>query len=145
MDVFQFSGDIDYRQLSLSDKRRFFTPVNKKNKSKINVLWSELTDGTSAPLKLNVKSREVIIPAFCNGVGRAYFNDLCEKPLGPSDFLVIAKSVRVLIIEEIPKNNNRTCNVPHVPILRAWQTGKLANQQTGKPANQQILTPTPAE
>ena len=103
LDVFQFLGDIDYRQLSLSEKKRFFTPINPKNKSEINALWGELTDGTSAPLKLKVKSREVIIPAFCNGVGRAYFNDLCEKPLGPSDFLAIAKSVRVLIIEEIPK------------------------------------------
>ena len=103
LDVFQFSGDIDYRQLSLSEKKRFFAPINPKNKSEINALWGELTDGTSAPLKLQVKSREIIIPAFCNGVGRAYFNDLCEKPLGPSDFLVIAKSVRVLIIEEIPK------------------------------------------
>jgi cell division protein ZapE len=103
MEVFEFSGSIDYRQLSLSDKTRFFTPINLKNKSEINALWNELTDGISTQLKLKVKSREVIIPAFCNGVGRANFNDLCEKPLGPSDFLAIAKSVRVLIIENIPK------------------------------------------
>ena len=31
------------------------------------------------------------------------FEDLCNKPLGPADFLAIANSVRVLIIDNIPK------------------------------------------
>jgi len=35
-------------------------------------------------------------------VGRANFFDLCAKPLGPADFLVIANACKVLMIDDIP-------------------------------------------
>ena len=103
MIIYEFSGSVDYRQLSLSEQTRFFTPISSKNKSKIQAIWNRLTDGVTTELKLIVKSREIIIPDFCNGIGRADFNDFCDKPLGSLDFLHIAKSVRVLILENIPK------------------------------------------
>ena len=103
MIIYEFSGSFDYRQLSLSEKKRFFTPISSKNKSEIQAIWNRLTGGVSTELKLIVKSREIIIPDFCNGIGRVDFNDFCDKPLGPLDFLHIAKSVRVLILENIPK------------------------------------------
>lgn len=101
--IHEFSGNLDYRQLSLSEQKRFFTPISSKNRSEIQAIWNRLTDGMTTELKLIVKSREIIIPGFCNGIGRADFRDFCDKPMGPLDFLHIAKSVRVLILENIPK------------------------------------------
>jgi len=103
MIIYEFSGSVDYRQLSLSEQTRFFTPISSKNRSEIQAIWNRLTDGVTTELKLIVKSREIIIPDFCNGIGRADFHDFCDKPMGPLDFLQIAKSVRVLILENIPK------------------------------------------
>ena len=38
------------------------------------------------------------------------FEDLCNKPLGPADFLAIVNSVRVLIIDNIPKLGREQTN-----------------------------------
>jgi cell division protein ZapE len=35
-------------------------------------------------------------------VARASFEELCEAPLGPADYLAIAGEVEVLILEDIP-------------------------------------------
>ena len=40
--------------------------------------------------------------AFHNGVARCDFRDLCALPLGPADYLALADTVRVLILENIP-------------------------------------------
>ena len=61
-----------------------------------------MTGGQAAALTLDVKGRQVILPAFRNGVARATFFDLCGKPLGPGDYLAIAKAIKVLVLEDIP-------------------------------------------
>jgi cell division protein ZapE len=50
-----------------------------------------------------VNGRDLVLPRFANGVGRATFWDLCARPLGPGDYLAIAEAVRVLILEDIPQ------------------------------------------
>jgi cell division protein ZapE len=51
---------------------------------------------------VHVQGRTVTLPAYRNGVGRASFADLCERPLGPGDYLAIANAVEVLILSDIP-------------------------------------------
>ena len=48
------------------------------------------------------KGRNLNIPLYCNGVGRVTFLDLCGKPLGASDYLLICMHIRVLFLEGIP-------------------------------------------
>jgi cell division protein ZapE len=43
-------------------------------------------------------------------VGRATFWELCARPLGPGDYLVIAQAVRVLILEDIPQLSSSNFN-----------------------------------
>jgi cell division protein ZapE len=50
-----------------------------------------------------VNGRKVEVPRFSNGIGRASFWELCAQPLGPADYLAIARAVRVLILEDIPQ------------------------------------------
>jgi cell division protein ZapE len=59
---------------------------------------------------LEVNGRQVTLPRFANGVGRANFWDLCSKPLGPADYLAIARAVRVLILEDIPQLSSANYN-----------------------------------
>jgi cell division protein ZapE len=61
-------------------------------------------------LRLPVNGRTVEVPRFANGVGRASFWELCAKPLGPADFLVIAAAVRVLMLEDIPSLSSQNYN-----------------------------------
>lgn len=102
LDVHELAADTDYRQDKLAGSQVYFSPSNLASREEITQVWQELTGGEAEPLTLNVKSREVILPAYRNGVGRASFFDLCGNPLGPADYLAIAEAVRVLVIEDIP-------------------------------------------
>ena len=102
MEVHELAADTDYRQDRLSGEQVYFHPANAEARSKIDAIWDDLTGGASEPLDLTVKGRTVRIEAFRNGAGRATFFDLCGQPLGPADYLALADSVRVLVLENIP-------------------------------------------
>jgi cell division protein ZapE len=93
----------DYRQHRLQGAQVYFHPAGTA-RGHIQRVWDDLTGGDPGqPLRLPVNGREVELPRFANGVGRASFWDLCARPLGPADFLAIAQAVRVLVLEDIPQ------------------------------------------
>ena len=100
--IHELAAAKDYRQGRLAGADRYFTPISEDSRAAINAVWKELSQGQSEPLTLRVKGREVVLPAFHNGVARAAFFDLCGKPLGAADYLALAEAVRVLILERIP-------------------------------------------
>lgn len=102
MAVHELRSETDYRQDRLSGNQVYFSPNNAEARQEIGAIWADLCKGTGAPMDLKVKARVVHIPAFCNGVARASFYDLCGKLLGPSDYLALVQVVRVLILEDIP-------------------------------------------
>ncbi|MEO0750668.1 MAG: cell division protein ZapE [Pseudomonadota bacterium] len=110
MVVHEMVSPTDYRQNRLSGEKRYFAPNDMPARAAINAMWEDLTGGTSAPHTLIVNKREVEIPAYHNGVARASFFDLCGKPLGPADYLALAKSARVLVLEDIPQLSRSNFN-----------------------------------
>ncbi|MGO4917258.1 cell division protein ZapE [Pseudogemmobacter sp. W21_MBD1_M6] len=93
----------DYRQDRMAGSATYFTPINAEARSKIEEVWQRLSGGKAGPLQLVVKGREVVLPAFHNGVARAKFWDLCGKPLGAADYLALTEAVRVLVLEDVPQ------------------------------------------
>ncbi|MFN7001606.1 MAG: AFG1/ZapE family ATPase, partial [Elioraea tepidiphila] len=51
---------------------------------------------------LPVKGRQIIVPRQARGVARFSFADLCERPLGASDYLAIAHAYHTVLIDHIP-------------------------------------------
>ena len=110
MVVHEMVSPTDYRQDKLSGSPSYFTPANDATRAQIEAIWQDLTLGHGAPLTLTVNKRDVVIPAFHNGVARASFYDLCGKPLGPADYLALAESARVLVLENIPQLSRSNFN-----------------------------------
>ncbi|MBO9409157.1 AFG1 family ATPase [Shimia sp. R9_1] len=100
--VWELVSPTDYRQNRLAGNQVYFVQAGTEARAQIRGIWEDLTGGDASPLVLTVKSREVTLPAFRNGVAQASFFDLCGKMLGPGDYLAIANAVRVLILEDIP-------------------------------------------
>ena len=110
LQVVELESPTDYRQHRLAGAQVYFNPA-RSAVTDIAAIWSDLTGGAvEAPLVLEVNSRKVELPRFANGVGRASFWDLCSKPLGPADYLAIARAVRVLILEDIPQLSSANYN-----------------------------------
>jgi cell division protein ZapE len=99
--VHELISDNDYRLNRLSGAQVYFSPRGAEARAKIDAIWDDM-GGVAEPLILKVKGREVELPKFNNGVARAAFFDLCGRPLGAGDYLVLANTVRVLILEDIP-------------------------------------------
>ncbi|MDO6478810.1 cell division protein ZapE [Shimia thalassica] len=102
LNVWEMASPRDYRQNRLKGSKVYFVQANTEARADIRSVWDDLTGGVAEPLVLTVKGREVTIPAFRNGIGRARFFDLCGTMLGPGDYLAIADAVKVLILEDIP-------------------------------------------
>ena len=62
------------------------------------------------PLEIRIKGRTITLPAFRNGVAKSGFHSLCHQPLGPGDYLEIARQTRVLVLEDIPRLSRRNFN-----------------------------------
>ncbi|MGL4238597.1 cell division protein ZapE [Tabrizicola sp.] len=110
LQIVELESPTDYRQHRLQGAQVYFHPARTAT-TEIAAIWTDLTGGApDQPLVLEVNSRKVSLPRFANGVGRASFWDLCSKPLGPADYLAIAKAVRVLILEDIPQLSSANYN-----------------------------------
>jgi cell division protein ZapE len=110
MEVRELTSPKDYRLDRLQGEQVYFTPANADARKAVSDIWNAMAGGEGAPLRLPMKGRVIEVPAFRNGVGRATFWDLCAKPLGPGDYLAIAKAVRVLILEDIPLLSSENYN-----------------------------------
>ena len=102
MVVWELSSPTDYRQDRLAGSPTYFTPLGSDASAQMNSVWKDFAGGDTAPLDLLVNGRTVTLSQYRSGVGRANFFDLCAKPLGPADFLVIANACKVLMIDDIP-------------------------------------------
>ncbi|WP_209426255.1 cell division protein ZapE [Pararhodobacter sp. SW119] len=104
MQVMELESETDYRQHRLEGAQVYFHPADATARDAIDTLWQELTGADpGAPLVLTVQGRTVELPRHHNGVARADFWELCGRPLGPADYLEIARNLRLLILEHIPR------------------------------------------
>ncbi|MEM9582253.1 MAG: cell division protein ZapE [Pseudomonadota bacterium] len=100
--VHELASETDYRQDRLAGEQVYFSPAGNEARAKIDEIWQGLSGEDISALTLKVKGRDVVLPAFSIGVARADFYTLCGTALGAADYLAIAESVRVLILEDIP-------------------------------------------
>ncbi len=109
--VHELTSPRDYRQDRLEGAQVYFHPADSSAREAVDAIWHDLSGGKSEDLILKVKTREIELPAFANGVARARFFDLCGQPLGPADYLALADAVRVLILEDIPRLSSENYNM----------------------------------
>lgn len=110
MEVVHLESETDYRQHVLEGAESYFTPLGPEARAGVERLWEELTAGVAEPLTLRVTGRDLVIPAFHNGVARASFHNLCGQALGAGDYLALAEVARVLVLENIPQMGRSNFN-----------------------------------
>ena len=100
MEVHHLESGTDHRLGRLAGREVYFTGADAA--TRMDDLWHDLAGGTGAPLVLDRKGRDVVVPRYRNGVGRGSFAEFCKVPLGPGDYLAIAQAVRTLMIDDVP-------------------------------------------
>ena len=99
----------DYRLGRLAGQQVYISPLGPAADAALDAAWSRLTDD-SAPAADFVLSqgRRIPVPAAAHGVARFDFADLCQQPLGPSDYLAIGAQFATLILRNIPQMTEDT-------------------------------------
>lgn len=103
LDVVELAAAKDYRLEKLVGQPLYFTPADAGAAGELDKLWDRLTGGHPARAEtLEVKGRKLKVPRASMGICRFDFHDLCERPLGPLDYLHIAHHYHTVLIDRIP-------------------------------------------
>ena len=103
MEIVHLDDGLDYRLDRLRNMAVYHVPSGPASEPALDQAFEALTDGRSGqPERIAYRGRDIIVPEACGPVARFAFADLCETPMGPGDFLAIARRYRSVIISGIP-------------------------------------------
>lgn len=104
MDVFEFPGEVDHRLRQLTAAPVFYAPLGPQTDAAIEAAWKRLIGGTVPHVtELTVQGRTLILEQTAASTARTSFERLCGRPLGPADYLRLARSFQTLILENVPQ------------------------------------------
>ncbi len=103
LEVVHLDAAQDYRLERLSGAPVYHTPLGPAADAAMNEAWTVMIAGSRERREtLHVKGRDVIAPRTARGLARFSFADLCEAPLGASDYLAIARRYSTIFVDNIP-------------------------------------------
>ena len=102
-EVIEIDGARDWRLDRLMGSPVWFSDDEAGAKA-FGTLWYDLKGGEpEEPAHIEVLGRDVVIERTAGSMARSPFADLCARPLGPQDYLAIAKRFHTLFIEDVPR------------------------------------------
>lgn len=103
LEIHEMNGAVDYRLQCLRKNGVYFSPLGLAASKSADKVFQDLTDGVDPYHDtLSVKGRTLCVAAVAKGVARFTFAQLCEKPLGAEDYLVIARNYHTVFLENVP-------------------------------------------
>ncbi len=102
MDVVKLEARTDFRLEKLKGSPTYHTPADDAARQSLDAAFLALTGvNKGKPKLIDLLGRQLRVPQAASGVARMSFAELCEQPLGASDFLALARTFHTLIIDHI--------------------------------------------
>ena len=103
MEVTKLEARTDFRLEKLSGSEVWFTPLGEEATAHLQKLFQTLSGvARGAPTTVRVFGRDVPIPEAANNIARVRYEDLCDRPLGSSDFVEIARVFHTIVMDGVP-------------------------------------------
>lgn len=103
MDVLRLDARTDFRLEKLQGVPMWLTPADGDADTALDRAWWKMTGGAKCKSRdISIKGRILHVPCSAHGVARFSFVDLCEKPLGASDYLRLAHDYHTILVDHIP-------------------------------------------
>jgi cell division protein ZapE len=100
------SAEVDYRTVGVRNSGNFLVGFNEDTRAENERKFVKLAGNISKDVQLAVpfEKRNVHVSAAGDeGVARFTFSDLCGKPLGRSDYSLIATKYHTVFVDDIPQ------------------------------------------
>jgi cell division protein ZapE len=136
MDILKLDARTDYRLEKLAGAPVYYVPADSRADQAMDEAWRRLTGGAEVKRsQISVRDRKVDVPAAAQGVARFDFADLCDKPLGAYDYLVIAKEFHTVLFDNIPqltyaRRNEAKRFITLIDILYEYHVKLVASAET---------------
>jgi cell division protein ZapE len=103
MEVVRLDARTDFRLEKLRDSSVYCVPADDRARAALSQAFESLTGRPhGSPTTLRVLGHPVVVPEAAANVARFSFADLCEKPLGATDFLAVARAFHTIVLDDIP-------------------------------------------
>jgi cell division protein ZapE len=103
MDVARLDARTDFRLEKLQGVPMWLTPADGDADAALDRAWTKMTGGAKCRSRdISIKGRILHVPCSAHGVARFAFADLCEQPLGASDYLRLAHDYHTILVDHIP-------------------------------------------
>ncbi|MEY9180853.1 cell division protein ZapE [Bradyrhizobium sp. USDA 326] len=103
MDVARLDARTDFRLEKLQGVPMWLTPADGDADAALDRAWKRMSGGAKGRSRdISIKGRILHVPCSAHGVARFAFADLCEKPLGASDYLRLAHDYHTILVDHIP-------------------------------------------
>ena len=103
MEVLRLQARTDFRMEKLAGVTMWLVPADAAADAALDKAWSRMTgDAVGRARDVAIKGRVLHVPRSARSVARFSFADLCEKPLGASDYLRLAHDYHTIIVDRIP-------------------------------------------
>jgi cell division protein ZapE len=103
MDVLRLDARTDFRLEKLQGVPMWLAPADADARAALDRAWARMTGNARCkPRDISIKGRILHVPCSAQGVARFTFADLCDKPLGASDYLRLAQDYHTILVDHIP-------------------------------------------
>ncbi len=104
VNVMEVAGTTDHRMAVLRGHPVYFTPLNAASSAELAALFAALTgNAVPEPVTLQVQGRALTFNRAAHNVLWTSFAELCQRPLGPADYLAVAARFRAVVLESMPQ------------------------------------------
>ncbi len=104
VDVETLDSTTDYRMEKLDAQPVYLTPLNEETQAAMDAAWHRLGGGRpEMSTVIFLKGRSIPVPRVVGNMARFTFTELCEQPLGASDYLEIAGRFDTVFLDAIPQ------------------------------------------
>ncbi|MDC2979310.1 cell division protein ZapE [Pelagibacteraceae bacterium] len=106
-EIINININTDYRRDTLNQSKTYFTPINKNTINEFNKLFERFVDNSHITT-INVKSnsREIIFNKCTSNILMTDFNKICEDNLSHQDYDNIAKTFKLIFLNNVPELND---------------------------------------
>jgi cell division protein ZapE len=103
MDVVHLDARTDFRLEKLAGEPVYLVPADAAARRALDRTFRSLTGrDRGEPARIELLGRTLTVPQAVAGVARFSFADLCVRPLGPADYLALARRFHTVLVDEIP-------------------------------------------
>ncbi len=109
--IHEFEGETDHRLRQLEAAPVYYSPLGAKAEASIDAAWKRLIGPARVrETSLSVQGRKITLKQTAAGTARTNFDYLCNRALGPADYLRLSHAFHTLILENVPQMSPASLN-----------------------------------